>query len=170
MERIVKGKILCAFVVVLSAGPLKAQQSALDVHLDYARGTQTHINSWGAGAAIQFTWGSTSAPVQLNTSLGGDYTKQENGGPGTASGSVDLTVQPGGGTPFTPYAGVSASENWSTGNNKAWSGARMGREVLAGFQYKPSGWKMSFKAEERYGYIDDQEHTLTTRAGVIFSF
>ena len=160
---------------ILSAGVLAfcllsnttaAQQTSVDLHLGYSRGTQTHSNSWGGGGGLQFQWGGDNAPLKVSLSPGGDYMKQENG-PGTASGSLDLAFQGGGSSPLSVYAGVSGSENWSTGDNKQWTGAEFGREIFAGLQFKPTGWKTSFKGEERYGYIDGQEHTLTTRLGIM---
>jgi hypothetical protein len=166
-------KLILMFGALMGAAfsDAAAQERAIDLHFNYSRGTVTETNSWGAGGGLQLTWGAKSAPLKVGTSFGGDYLKQEDGGPGTASASVDLTFQPGGATSIIPYAGVSGSENWSIGTAEQWGGGRFGREVLAGLQYKPSpSAKITWKAEERYGYIDGQEHTLATRAGILVSF
>jgi hypothetical protein len=168
MKRTLGILALISATTALAAG---AQEKAVDVHADYARGTQSHLNSWGAGAALQLTWGGSTAPFKLNTSPGFDYTKQQSSGPATSSAGLDVTIQPGGNSSLTPYAGGSISENWSSGSAKAWSGGEHGLEAIGGLQYKPSpSSSLSWKLEERYGYIYDQEHTLATRAGVLFSF
>jgi len=116
---------------------------------------------------VQVTVGSQPVKVSLAPSL--DYLKQENSGPSQTSLSADLDVQPGGNSPVTPYAGVSAGANWSGGNNKQWEGSRLGLETLAGVQVKLGGSSVSAKGEERFGYVKGQEHTLTTRIGVLIS-
>ncbi len=163
-----KRTLIATFAFFTAAGA-GAQEKAIDLHADYSRGTQSHLNSWGAGAALQLTW--VENPIKINTSPGIDYMKQQSGGPGTVSTGLDLSVQPGGSSAITPYLGGSVSENWSTGDAKQWTGAKYGLEALGGIQYKPSpSASTSFKIEERYGYIDEQEHTLATRAGVLISF
>jgi hypothetical protein len=166
-----KISVISSFVVIMFvAAAAEGQQRTADVHGDYVRGLVTDANSWGAGAALQLTWGGSSAPIKVNTSAGVDYTKQTGGGPGQTSAAFDLTAQPGGNSALTPYAGGSASANWSSGSNSQWSGSRLGLETLAGLQFKPSSQsKISFKAEERYGYVRGQEHTLATRAGILIS-
>jgi hypothetical protein len=159
--------VIIAFVAAAAHG----QQRSGDLHGDYVRGLVTDANSWGAGAALQLTWGGQSSLAKVNTSVGADYTKQTGGGPGQTSVAIDVTLQPGGNSALTPYAGGSASANWSSGSNAQWSGSRLGLETLAGLQFKPSSQsKISFKAEERYGYVRGQEHTLATRAGILVSF
>lgn len=96
-----------------------------------------------------------------------DYLKQENSGPSETTLSADLDVQPAGSSPVTPYVGVSAGANWSAGDNKQWKGSRLGLETLAGIQVKLGGSSVSAKGEERFGYVKGQEHTLTTRIGVL---
>ena len=156
---------------VLLATPAAAQEMQGDVHGNYARGTQSHANSWGAGAQVQATWGGKSAPVKLGTSAGVDYTKQEKSGPSQTSLGADVTLQPGGSGSLVPYAGGSISSNWSGGDAKQWTGAKMGHEKLAGVQIKSSALgSISWKAEERFGYVRGQEHTLATRVGVVMSF
>ena len=157
---------------IISAYPALAysQERIADIHLDYARGTTSHQNSWGAGAALQLTWGGSHAPAKVSTSIGGDYMKQENSGPSQTSASLDIALQPGGSSAFTPYAGGSVSSNWSGGATKQWTGARLGLESLAGFQFKPSpDASIAWKAEERFGYVRGQEHTLATRLGILIS-
>jgi hypothetical protein len=159
------------FIILAVTTTAHAQERSADLHLDYSRTTQTHQNSWGGGAAVQLTWGGSSAPAKLNTSFGADYMKQENGGPSQTSVSTDVTVQPGGSSAFTPYAGGSASANWSGGSASQWRGSRLGLETLAGFQFKPSpDANISWKAEERFGYVRGQEHALATRVGILVSF
>ncbi|HEX8850553.1 MAG TPA: hypothetical protein VF761_13560 [Gemmatimonadaceae bacterium] len=159
-----------AVAICLTAGPAAAQQSSGDVHADYMHGTTSKANSWGAGALYQLTFGGKQAPLQLNTSLGADWTKQENSGPSQTSLSYDATVQPGGSGSFVPYAGGSVSANWSGGSNKMWDGAKLGLETLAGFQVKLGLNGVAWKAEERFGYVREQEHTLTTRVGIAVTF
>lgn len=151
------------------AAPAAGQQRQADLHANYARMTRSESNAWGAGAALQLTWGGKQAPVNVGTSVGADYLKQEQGGPSQTSVTGDATLQPGGGGSVTPYAGGSVSANWSGGSNKQWSGTKVGLETLAGLQLKLGG-SLSGKAEERYGYVRGQEHTLTTRLGILVSF
>jgi hypothetical protein len=114
------------------------------------------------------TLGSKSAPVQLSPSLGVDWTKQENDGPSTTSLGLDVNVQPGGGSPFTPYVGGSASANWVSKN--APGGALLGLEYMAGAYYKlEAQGPISLHAEVRSGYVRTQEHQVTGRFGVAFS-
>jgi hypothetical protein len=166
-----KTAVISTFIFLsVSSASASAQVRSADVHLDYVRGLVTDANSWGAGAAFQLTWGGKNAPVKLNTSPGIDYTKQSGGGPGQTSLSIDATVQPGGNSALTPYAGGSVSANWSNGGNSQWSGSRLGLEAVGGLQFKPSKKsKISWKAEERYGYVRGQEHTLATRVGALIS-
>lgn len=163
--------IATTFVLaVLTGTTLHAQERSADLHLNYARGTQSHQNSWGGGAGLQLTWGGSKAPAKLSTSVGGDYTKQENGGPSQTSVSTDWTVQPGGNSALTPYAGGSASANWSGGSASQWSGSRLGLDAIGGVQFKPSpDANITWKAEERFGYVRGQEHTLGTRIGILIS-
>jgi hypothetical protein len=104
--------------------------------------------------------------MRASVSPGFDFAKQEDGGPAQESVTLDVTVQPGGSSSITPYVGVSASANWSGGSNKQWEGTRLGLETLGGVQVKAGG-PLAVKAEERFGYVDGQEHTLTTRLGVL---
>jgi hypothetical protein len=161
---------LLAIAIAIAAAPnrLAAQQTQLDLHGDFVVGTTTHLHSWGGGAGVQVTFGQTSDPIQLSLSPSLDYTKQESGGPSQTSLSADLDLQPGGGKTVTPYVGISAGANWSGGASKQWEGARAGYEALAGAQVK-LGSRASAKAEERFGYVTGQEHTLTTRLGVLLS-
>jgi hypothetical protein len=152
------------------AGVVSAQQPSLEIRGDYSRGTTTHTNAWGGGGSLQLTFGSSSAPIKMSTSVGGDYLKQEKGGPGIASASIDVTFQPGGNMSLIPYAGGSAGLNWSTGDNKQWSDAKAGYDVIGGLILKlASVPSVQWKAEERFGYVNREEHTLQTRLGVIFS-
>ena len=110
-----------------------------------------------------------SQPVKVSVAPSIDYLKQENSGPSQTSLSADIDVQPGGNSTVTPYAGVSAGANWSGGDNKQWEGARIGLETLAGVQVKLGGSSVTTKGEERFGYVKGQEHTLTTRIGVLIT-
>lgn len=169
MRHILVGTSLLA--AALLASPAGAQQWQGDLHGNYARGTQSHSNSWGAGGQLQATWGGKSAPVKLGTSAGVDYTKQEKSGPSQTNLGADVTLQPGGNGSLVPYAGGSISSNWSGGDAKQWTGAKMGLETLAGVQIKSAAMgPISWKAEERFGYVRGQEHTLATRVGVVMSF
>jgi hypothetical protein len=153
---------------VLIPNQASAQQAQLDLHGNFAVGTSTHNKSWGGGVGAQVTVGSRPVKVSLAPSL--DYLKQQNDGPSQTTLSADLDVQPGGNSPVTPYAGVSAGANWSGGSNKQWEGAKPGFETLAGLQIKLGKSSVSAKAEERFGYVQDQEHSLTTRVGALISF
>ncbi|HEX6573858.1 MAG TPA: hypothetical protein VF042_02715 [Gemmatimonadaceae bacterium] len=157
-------------LTALGAVTAAAQQPSIEIRADYSRGTQTHTDAWGGGGSLQLTWGSTSAPIQINTSVSGDYLKQGDGGPGTAMLGYDLTAQPGGNMTLKPYAGGGASLNWSTGDNKSWEDAKAGYDVIGGLLLHLSSLpSMQWKVEERFGYINREEHTLQTRLGVIFS-
>ena len=147
-----------------------AQESSAEVHANYVRATVSKSNAWGGGAQYQLTAGGKKAPVKINTSLGLDYTKQDNGGPSQTSLSYDAVLQPGGSGTLTPYAGGSVGANWSGGSNKQWDGAKLGLEAIGGFQVKLGLSGVSWKVEERYGYVrGQQDHNLTTRAGVVIS-
>jgi hypothetical protein len=159
-----------ALAICLTAAPAAAQQSVGDVHADYVRGTVSKSNAWGAGAQYQLTFGGKHAPLQLNTSLGLDWVKQDNNGPSQTSLSYDATTQPGGSGSFLPYVGGSVSANWSGGSNKQWDGAKLGLEAVAGLQVKLGLNGVAWKVEERYGYVREQaDHTLTTRVGIVIS-
>ena len=149
--------------------PAQVQPQA-DVHANYSRATQTETNSWGAGAQVQLVFGPSSAPARLGTSLGGDFLKQEGGGPTQWNASLDAVVQVSARS-LTPYAGGSVGANWSTGDEAQWSGARGGLEAIAGTSVSlgPSG-ATSVKLEERFGYVRGQEHELGTRLGFAFQF
>jgi hypothetical protein len=154
----------------LAAAPLHAQQTQLDVHGNYVFGTSTHNKSWGGGLGMQSTFGGKTSPIALSAAPSIDYLKQENGGPSQTTVSLDLDLQPGGNATVVPYAGVSAGANWSGGSGKMWDGAKLGLETLAGAQFKLGKSGASVKAEERFGFVKSQEHTLTTRAGFLISF
>jgi hypothetical protein len=160
-----------SLAAALAASPAAAQQLQGDLHGNYARGTLAHTNSWGAGAQLQATWGAPGAPVKVGTSAGVDYTRQEKSGPSQTNLATDVTIQPGGGGSLVPYAGGSIGANWSGGDDRQWTGAKLGLETLAGLQIKSSALgPLSWKAEERFGYVRGQEHQLTTRVGVAMSF
>jgi hypothetical protein len=170
MTRVVHFLFGC-FVAVAPASVALAQQTSAEVHGNYVRALSSHSNAWGAGANYQVTWGSEKAPLRLATSVGPDYTKQQGSDQSQASLSFDATLQPGGGGAATPYAGGSVSENWRAGAQRQWSGGKVGTEVVAGVQVKiGNGGRLSAKGEERYGYVNGQEHTATTRLGVSMSF
>ena len=156
-----------AAAVALHPVEARAQQPQLDLHGSMAVGTSSHNKSWGGGAGAQFTVG--DKPVKVSLSPGIDYLKQENSGPSQTSLSLDLNLQPGRNSPVTPYVGASASANWSGGDAKQWEGSRLGLETMAGAQVKFGSSSVSAKAEERFGYVKGQEHTLTTRLGVLIS-
>jgi hypothetical protein len=144
-------------------------QSQLDIHGSWAKGTATHASSWGAGAGIQGTIAGKSSLFELTASPSFDYMKQENGGPSQESVTLDLALQPGGSGTVTPYVGGSGGANWSSGSNKQWDGTKLGLETFGGVQLKVGTSALSLKGEERFGYVKGQEHTLTTRFGVVIS-
>ena len=168
MDRFASLRLAAAFGLMAAGSSAAAQQSQIEAHGSYVRTTQSHSNSWGAGAQLNTSWGSKQAPVQLSTSEGLDWTKQEKGGASTTSLGLDVTIQPGGGGVFTPYAGGSMSANWVSKN--APDGALLGLEYLGGVYYKlEAQGKLSLHAEVRSGYVRTQEHTITGRFGVAFS-
>jgi hypothetical protein len=146
-----------------------AQQWQAEVHGNYARTTQSHANSWGTGVQVASTWGAKRAPVQLVTSLAGDWQKQENNGPSQWSLGYDATVQPGGQSAFTPYAGGGISANWLRGSG-APSGTLLGLQYIVGLLVKPEAQsQLTLKFEVRPGYVKTQEHSVTGRFGVDWS-
>jgi hypothetical protein len=159
--------MLVTIALVSAAARVGAQETQLDAHASFSTTTQSHNQSWGAGVGPQITFGSESAPARLSVSPGFDYMKQEQDGPSQESLSLDANVQPGGSSSLTPYVGGSVSANWSNGTGKQWEGSRLGLETMGGLQYKTAP-SISLNAEERFGYIHGQEHTLTTRFGVLF--
>src|SRR5689334_1238549 len=117
--------------IALAALPAQARaQTQLDVHGSWARGTATHVNSWGAGAGVQGTIAGKSSVLALSASPSFDYMKQEKGGPSQESVTLDLALQPGGSGTVTPYVGGSAGANWSSGSNKQWDGTKLGLETF----------------------------------------
>jgi hypothetical protein len=145
-----------------------AQESQVEAHMNYVPGSGGNSTAWGAGAQYQLTLGSKQQPVRLSPSLGVDWTQQEESGPSTTSVGLDVNVQPGGDSPFTPYAGGSVSENWVSEN--APKGALLGLEYMGGVYYKlePQG-ALSLHLEVRRGYIRTQSHQTTGRFGVALS-
>jgi hypothetical protein len=157
-------------VLGLAAIPACATaQAQLDVHGNFARGTSTHTNSWGAGIGIQGTIAGKSSLIAISAAPSFDYLKQENGGPAQEALSLDLDLQPGGTGMVTPYVGASAGANWSSGSGKQWDGTKLGLEAAGGVQLKVGTSALSLKGEERFGYVKGQDHTLTTRFGVLIS-
>lgn len=155
--------------VACSARVAGAQQWQGELHGNYARTTQTHSNSWGAGAQVASTWGAKNAPAQLVTSFAGDWQQQENDGPRQWTLGYDATVQPGGQHAFTPYAGGSISANWLSGGG-APSGAQLGLQYILGLLLKPEAQSaLTLKFEVRPGYVKTQEHSVTGRFGVDWS-
>jgi hypothetical protein len=168
MNRINRHRAAVAVALLLAARAAAAQQSQVEAHANYVRATGTNSNAWGAGAQLGTTWGSKQAPVQLSTSEGLDWTKEEGGGASTTSLGLDVSIQPGGGGVFTPYAGGGISANWVS--EDAPSGALLGLEYLAGLYYKLEAQsKWSLHAEVRSGYVRTQSHTVTGRFGAAFS-
>lgn len=158
------------FGVFMVAFPGRAPaQSQLDVHGSWAKGTATHANSWGAGAGIEATIAGQSSLFELTASPSFDYMKQEHGGPSQESVTLDLALQPGGDGTVTPYVGGSGGANWSSGSNKQWEGTKLGLETFGGVKLNVGKSALSLKGEERFGYVRSQEHTLTTRFGVVIS-
>ena len=158
--------LLIAAAAIASALPCAAQLPSAEGHASYARTTQSHQNAWGAGGNVELTWGGKQAPAQLGTALGLDYQKEENGGSKQTNASLDVTLQPGGGSLFTPYAGGSVSENWMSGPGSP-SGAQLGLQYIIGAQLKLGpGSPLALTAEVRPGYVRTQEHSVTARLGV----
>jgi len=161
---VMMGALLCG-----TAGALSAQQWQGEAHANYARTTQSHTNSWGAGLQVQALWGKSSAPVQIGTSVAGDWQRQEHGGPDQWTLGYDVTAQPGGQHMLTPYAGGSISANWLSGNGST-SGALLGLQYILGVQLKPEAQSaLTLKLELRPGYVHTQEHSITVRFGVDWS-
>jgi hypothetical protein len=159
-------RYLAIAAVISLASRAHAQDTQLDVHGNFSVSTSSHSRSWGAGIGPQFSFGSSTAPAKLSVSPGFDYLKQEHGGPSQESVSLDANVQPGGSSTVTPYVGASTSANWSSGTGKQWQGAKLGLETMGGVQIK-AGETITLKAEERFGYVKGQEHSLATRLGVL---
>jgi len=158
-------------IIAVAALPVRgaAQESQLDVHGNWVTGTSTHAKSWGGGVALQTTLGGKSSAIAFSIAPGLDYLKQEMGGPSQTTAALDVNVQLGGSATVKPYAGASASANWSGGSAKMWDGAKLGLETMAGAQVKIDASSLSAKAEERFGYVQGQEHTLTTRVGLLIT-
>jgi opacity protein-like surface antigen len=155
-------------ISALFAAPCAAQEMSTEGHGNYSRTIHSHQESWGAGGSVQALWGAKNAPIRLGTSLGPDWQKPSSG-PSQWSASFDATLQPGGSSAVTPYAGGSVSANWFSGDN-APSGTKIGFQGILGVQIKPESQSpLAFKIEARPGYVDTQEHSLTVRAGVSFS-
>lgn len=153
---------------LLLATTAHAQQWSVEGHANYSRTTTTHQSSWGIGAQLIGTFGGKSAPVNLSTSLGADWLKQENSGPSTTSVSYDATIQPGGSSALTPYAGGSIGANWVSEN--APKRALLGLQYILGVQFKPeSQGPLALKLELRPGYVQTQEHTIAGRFGLAYS-
>ncbi|HET7457604.1 MAG TPA: outer membrane beta-barrel protein [Gemmatimonadaceae bacterium] len=157
--------LLCATAVGRAAG---AQESSIEGHANYARTTQTHLDSWGAGAQYGLTFGSKHKP-QLATSLGVDYTKQEKSGPQQINGSLDASVQVPVSPMFAPYVGGSVGVNRTTGGGQPAS-TEPGFQYIVGAQLEPDPQSpIALHAEVRPGYVRGQEHAVTYRFGIAFS-
>jgi hypothetical protein len=155
--------------LVCSAQLGLAQSWDVEGHGTYGRTTQSHQNSWGAGAMLAGTWGGKSAPVQLGMSVGGDWLAQENNGPTQWSISYEPTLQAGGGHALSPYVGGSVNANWLSGNTSS-SGALLGLQWIFGVQFKPeSQGPLSMRLEARPGYVRTQEHSVSWRFGMSWS-
>jgi hypothetical protein len=165
IARLFSASLVLLAIISLGARA-NAQETQLDVHGNFAVGTSSHSRSWGAGIGPQITFGASSAPVKLSVSPGVDYLRQEGGGPSQESLSIDANAQPGGSSAVIPYVGASASANWSSGTGRQWEGAKLGLETMGGVQIKVSS-ATTLKVEERFGYVEGQEHALATRLGVL---
>ena len=167
MQRILSLAIVSMLALPVVATHAHAQTSQVEAHASFARTTETHTNAWGAGAQYQLTFGAKQAPVQLSTSLGADYSKQEDGGASNTSASIDVNLQMGGGATVSPYVGASVSENWMSGDN-APDDPKIGLEYIIAAQLKATP-TLSVRAEVRPGYVKTQEHTVTYRLGFLMS-
>jgi hypothetical protein len=148
--------------------PCAAQDISVEGHANYSGTIHSHEESWGAGGSLQALWGATNAPIRLGTSIGPDWQKPR-AGPSQWSASLDGTLQPGGSSAVTPYAGGSVSANWFSGAN-ALSGTKVGYQGIFGVQIKPERQSpVAYKIEARWGYVETQEHSISARAGVSFS-
>ena len=143
-------------------------ETQLDVHGAFATGTTSHLNAWGGGLGVRSTFGRVPDPVRVVVAPGVDFVRQNKTGAGQTSAAVDLDLEAGGWHAFTPYAGVSAGGNWSSAGQ--WAGGRLGLGTQAGGLLWLGDTRLRLKAEERFGYVDGQEHMLTTRVGLLFSF
>jgi len=160
--------IIAAFALFVLTRPTGAQESQLEAHASYSRTTVTPSDVYGAGAQYQVTLGSKDQAVRLSPSLGADWMQQSNSGPNTTSVGLDVSVQPGGDSPLTPYAGGSVSANWVS--KDAPKGALLGLEYMAGLYYElEAQGPISLHLEVRSGYVRTQEHQVTGRFGVAFS-
>ena len=160
-----------ALLAALGPAAAAAQQSNVDGHANYQRTTVSHQTSWGAGATYGLTFGGQNAPVKLNSTVGGDYTKQESGDQKQLSASFDATLQLSAGPLLTPYAGGSVSANWLDGSGmKFGDGAKLGLQYIIGTQLKfQKDAPYSLVADVRPGYVRGQQHSNTVRFGVQFS-
>ena len=158
-----------ALCVAIAPSSGAAQERSLEGHANYARTTQTHQSSWGAGAQYGLTFGKQGAP-QLSTSAGVDYSKQENGGSQQFGGSLDAALQVSLGPSVSPYAGGSVSINRLSGGTLSSSVTEPGFQYFVGAQVKldPQG-PLALRLEVRPGYVRTQEHSVTTRFGASYS-
>ena len=161
--------ILWISLSLLWTASANAQQWSAEGHANYSRTTTSHQSSSGLGAMVQGTFGGPSAPVNLSTSVGADWLQQEHSGPSTTSLSFDATLQPGGSSAVTPYAGGSVSANWLSGDSSP-KGALLGLQYIVGVQLKPeSQGPLAVRLEIRPGYVRTQEHSIMGRLGVSYS-
>jgi hypothetical protein len=158
--------LFLAGAACIAAGPCAAQDLSVEAHGIFAETIHTHQKSWGAGAQLAALFGATQSPVRLGSSVAGDFQKQENGGPRQWDASVDVTLQPGGSSAVTPYAGGSVSANWIQGNGSALAGF----QGIVGVEIKPSAdAPLSVHLEVRPGYVKNQEHTISLHLGLAHS-
>lgn len=163
-ETIIAAAALCA---AAATRPAAAQQSSVDGHFNYARGTQSHANSWGGGVQYGLTFGSKHKP-QLGTSLAADYMKQEKGGPSQVGGSFDGTVQVSAGPLLSPYVGGSVGIVRSSGGGQSSTDPQY--QYIVGTLLKlESQSPLSLRFEVRPGYVRGQEHSIMGRVGVTMS-
>ena len=146
--------------------PARARAQILDVHGSLAPSIQSNPPAYGFGAALGTTRG--FGPVNLLPSVGVDYIRARDLGPGRGSAGLDVRFLPSWEAHWgAPFIGAGASANWSGGVQSEWPGTRLGLDLLGGYVLGGVSSNVGLKFEGRFGYVRGEPHTLTTRFGFV---
>jgi hypothetical protein len=159
---------MLALAVMLLAGTTAGAQ-ILDVHGSFLPSLDSQPMSVGFGVGLGTT--RRLGMVNLLPSVGLDYVRARNLGPGRGSAGLDVRLIPSREFRWgAPFIGGSASSNWSGGLQSEWAGSRLGLDLLAGFVLGGVSSNTGVKLEERFGYVRGQPHRATTRLGLVTLF
>jgi hypothetical protein len=160
---------ILTFSVALGAGP-EARAQVLGVHGIYVPAQDERRASIGVQADIG---GFIPVPfVDAMLSLGVEYQRQRDLGPGRGRAAAELRIFRRNGDGFVaPFVGGGISANQSNGSLSEWHGTLAGFEAMAGLILVPSDRvPVALLLEERFGYVREQNHATATHVGVLIKF